>query len=78
VFAPLSLLETQRKVTVVLRPAEIGEVPQAQPNDTIDQRIGELKVLAISHGETAGYPGPRNPCQNETAESLRLGCLSID
>jgi hypothetical protein len=36
-FAPLSLLETQRKVTVVLRPAEIRELPQAQPNDAIDQ-----------------------------------------
>ena len=48
-FAPLSLLETQRKVTVVLRSAEIRELPQAQPNDAIDQRIGELEILTISH-----------------------------
>ena len=40
VLAPLSLLQTQREVTVVpSRAAEVRELPQAQPNDAIDQRI---------------------------------------
>jgi hypothetical protein len=50
VLAPLSLFETQRKVAVVLGSAEIRQLTQAEPEDTIDQRIGELEVLALGHG----------------------------
>src|ERR671911_2808784 len=50
VLAPLSLLEAQGKVTVVLRSAEVRELSQAEPEDPIDQRIGELEVLAVGHG----------------------------
>ena len=50
VLAPLSLLETQREVAVVLGSAEIRQLTQAEPEDAIDQRIGELEVLALGHG----------------------------
>ena len=39
VLAPLSLLEAQRKVAVVLGSAEVRQLAQAQANDAIDQRI---------------------------------------
>ena len=50
VLAPLSLFETQREVAVVLGSAEIRQLTQAEPEDAIDQRIGELEVLALGHG----------------------------
>src|SRR5262249_33750046 len=65
VFAALSLRETQRKVTVVLRSAEIGELPQAQPNDAIGQRVGELEVLAISHGKPQAIRGRETPAKTK-------------
>src|SRR5439155_1490471 len=49
VLASLSLFEAEGEVTVVLRAAEVGEVAQAEPKDAIDQRIGELEVLLVSH-----------------------------
>ena len=78
-FAPLSLLETQRKVTVVPRPAEIRELPQAQPNDAIDQRVGELKVLrpatrkpqAISGRETPAKTNGPKACAWDALDRLR-------
>lgn len=48
-LAPLSLLEAQREITVVLRAVEVRELPQTEPNDAIDQRIGELEIRAVSH-----------------------------
>ena len=50
VLAPLSLLEAQREVAVVLRPAEVGQLSETEPEDAVDQRIGELEVLALGHG----------------------------
>src|SRR5262249_47243962 len=49
VLAPLSLLEGQREVTVVLGSAEVRELTQAEPDDPIGQRIAEIDVLAVSH-----------------------------
>src|SRR2546429_695808 len=45
-LAPLGLLEAQREVTVVLGAAEVRELSQAEPEDAIDQRIGELEIRA--------------------------------
>jgi len=50
VLAPLSLLQAQREIAVVLGCAEIGELSQAEPEDAIDQRAGELEVVALGHG----------------------------
>ena len=44
VLAPLRLLEGQREVAVVLGSAEVGELSQAEPEDAVDQRVGELEV----------------------------------
>ena len=40
----------QREVAVVLRSAEVRQLAQAEPEDPVDQRIGELEVLAVGHG----------------------------
>src|SRR5436305_2705699 len=50
VLAALSLLEGQREVAVVLRPAEIRELAQAQTDDAVGQRVAEIDVLLVSHG----------------------------
>jgi hypothetical protein len=49
VLAPLSLLKTERKIAVVLGSTEVRELPQAEPEDAIDQRIRELEICAVSH-----------------------------
>ena len=48
-LAPLGLLEAQGEVTVVLRAAEVRELSQTEPEDAIDQRVGELEIRAVSH-----------------------------
>ena len=50
VLAALGLLEGQREVAVELRAAEVGELAEAEPEDPIDQRVGEVEILAIGHG----------------------------
>src|SRR2546421_12433603 len=50
VLAPLRLLESQREVTVVLRAAEIRQLPQTEANDPVGQRIAEVDVRALAHG----------------------------
>ena len=58
VLAPLRLLERQREVAVVLRAAEVGQLAEAEPEDPVDQRVGELEVLAVGHsscGRVAGW-----------------------
>ena len=49
VLAPLGLLEAEREVAVVLRTAEVGELAQAEPEDPVDQRVGEFEVGALRH-----------------------------
>src|SRR3954451_6291954 len=49
VLAALRLLEGLREVAVVLRAAEVGELAEAEPEDAVDQRVGELEVLALGH-----------------------------
>ena len=66
VLARLRLFEGQREVAVVLRPAEVGDLAQAQSEHAIDQRIRELEVVAISHGcasldAAAGAVNERDP-----------------
>ena len=50
VLAALGLLERHREVPVVLGAAEVGQLTQAQPEDPVDQRVGEIEVLAGGHG----------------------------
>jgi hypothetical protein len=59
VLAPLSLFQAQREVTVVLGSAEVGELSQAEPEDAIDQRIGELEVVAVGHRPNGDRPRRR-------------------
>ena len=49
VLAPLGLLEAQGEITVVLGAAEVRELSQTEPEDAIDQRIGELDIRPVSH-----------------------------
>ena len=49
VLAPLCLLEIEREIAVELRPAEIGELTETEPNDPISQRIGEVSVPTDDH-----------------------------
>ena len=44
VLAALGLLERQREVAVVLGPAEVGHLAQAEAEDAVDQRVGEVEV----------------------------------
>jgi hypothetical protein len=50
VLSMLGLLQAHREVAVVLGCAEIGEVSQAEPKDSVRQRIGEVDVMAVGHG----------------------------
>ena len=43
-------LEAEREVAVVLGAAEVRQLTQAEPEDAVDQRVGELEVVAIGHG----------------------------
>ena len=58
VLASLSLLEAEREVAVVLRSAEVRQVSQAEPNDAVGQRIGEVDVPPVSH--SPGVPEGRS------------------
>ncbi len=49
VLSPLSLLEAQREVAVVLGSAEVGELSHAESKDPIGQRVREIEIAAISH-----------------------------
>jgi len=49
VLALLGLLQCQREVPVVLRAAEVGELAQTESKHAVDQRIGELEILAGGH-----------------------------
>src|SRR5215212_2584008 len=49
VLAALSLLEAHGEVTVVLGPAEVRQLPETEPEDAVDQRVGEFEVLASGH-----------------------------
>jgi hypothetical protein len=48
VLAALCLLQAQGKIAVELGSAEIGELSETEPDDAVSQRIGEIKVFAIS------------------------------
>ena len=50
-LATLGLLEAQGEIPVVLGAAEVRELSQTEPEDAIDQRIGELEIRAVSHPE---------------------------
>ena len=50
VLSPLRLLEREREVTVVLGAAEVGQLAEAEPEDPVDQRVGEVEILAAGHG----------------------------
>jgi hypothetical protein len=67
VLAPLSLLEVQREVAVVLGAAEVRKLAQAEPEDAIDQRIGELDVVAVGHGSNADGVSRRGPRRRSPA-----------
>ena len=55
VLAPLSLLEGQREVAVVLGAAEVGELAEAEPEDPVDQRVGEFEVALVRHGGESSH-----------------------
>jgi len=48
-LVPLGLLEAQREVAVVFGAAEIRQLAEAQPEDPVDQRVGEVEVVAVGH-----------------------------
>jgi hypothetical protein len=50
-LAPLGLLEAQGEITVVLGAAEVRELSQTQPENAIDQRIGEREICPVSHSD---------------------------
>src|SRR5262249_18432243 len=54
VLAGLGLLEAEREVPVVLGAAEVGQLSQAESEQSVDQRVGELEVIAVSHVLTPG------------------------
>src|SRR5215211_170678 len=60
VLARLGLLERHREVAVVLGPAEVRHLAQAQPEDPVDQRVGELEVRALGHRPRDGRGGREN------------------
>src|SRR6201989_3018913 len=49
VLAPLRLLEAEREVAIELRAAEIGQLTEAEPDDPVGQRVGEVSVPAVRH-----------------------------
>ena len=73
VLAPLGLLEAEREVAVVLGSAEVGQLSQAEPEDAIDQRVGELEVVAVGHGfarasaKVTSRPRPSSQSLSRTA-----------
>src|SRR5271170_3838699 len=48
-LACLRLLEAQREIAVVLRPAEVGQLSKAEPEDAVSERVGEVEIVAVGH-----------------------------
>jgi hypothetical protein len=46
VLAALGLLEAEREVAVELRAAEVRQLAQAEPEDAVGERVGEVEVAA--------------------------------
>src|ERR1700733_1316647 len=67
VLAPLRRLEAERKVTVKLGAAEIGQLPQAEADDPIRQRVGEVGVPSVRHRR----PNIRPPARGLERTSTR-------
>src|SRR5579859_5206557 len=44
VLAPLRLLEREREVAVVFRTAEIARLPDAEPEEPVDERVREIEI----------------------------------
>src|SRR5439155_11266491 len=49
VLSTLGLLEAEREIAVELGAAEVRQLAQAEPEDAVDERVGELEVVAIGH-----------------------------
>src|SRR5258707_13013791 len=49
VLAPLRRLKAEREVAVVLGAAEVRELPHAEPEHPVCQRVGEVDVLPVGH-----------------------------
>src|SRR5947209_15527216 len=49
VLEALRLLEGAREFAVEERTAEIGQFTEAEPDDSVGQRVGEVDVLAVRH-----------------------------
>src|SRR3979409_727266 len=49
VLATLSLLEAEREVAAMLRAAEVRKLSEAEPEDTVGERVGEVDVVAVGH-----------------------------
>ena len=58
VLAPLRLLEAAREVAVVLGPAEVRQLAEAEPEDAIDQRVREVHLRPVGHVRSPAA-GPR-------------------
>jgi hypothetical protein len=52
VLSPLRLLEAEREVSVVLGAAEIGQLSEAEPEDPVDQGVGEVEIRAVGDRPT--------------------------
>ncbi len=85
VLPALSLLQADREVAVVLGAAEVGELPHAQAEHAIGQRVGEVDVAAIGHrnsrqsqrgGATSTQPLPAPRTSEDTRREDRADCSS--
>src|SRR5207247_2806314 len=56
VLAALRLLQSEREVAVVLGATEVSGLADAQPEDLVDQGVGEIDVALAGHASS----GPRN------------------
>lgn len=52
VLPPLGLLEGQGEVAVVFGAAEVSQLAEAETEDAVDQRVGEVEVSAVGDPET--------------------------
>jgi hypothetical protein len=59
VLAALGLLEREREVAVVLRPREVRQLAEAEPEDLVGKRVGELEVAALGDPPTLAARDPR-------------------
>ena len=71
VLAPLRLLEADREVAVVLRAAEVRELAEAEPEDAVGQRVGEVELRPIGHGLTVFAP-PAGAVRRPAGDSRSL------